>query len=463
MNDHQPDQSDDFGGSNSPDQPDFAAPGSNPPAARPDGTTEEPLWPFVASTENQYATSPYDAQSDPNSFAAANRPTGPAQGGIPATRTRGRRRGYGLVSLAVVAVLAAGVGGGSGVLVDRALTSDQPAPVSSPASTESGGTTPVISSADWSATAQKVSPSVVAITVRNGQSGAEGSGVILDTSGNIVTNNHVVTGMGQANISVVMGDRSYTASVVGTDPSTDLAVIKLDNPPTGLKPISFADSHSLVVGQGVMAVGNPLGLSGTVTTGIISALNRPVTTEQVTGQNSSAAASGDQVVVTNAIQTSAAINPGNSGGALVNVNGELIGINSAIASLSSGSSSQSGNIGIGFAIPSDQVQYITDQLLSGGVADHAYLGIGASNGTVKTNDGVLLGAEVSNVVSGSSAAQAGIKVGDLITAIDSKGVNGSESLVGLIRDSRVGEAISVTLLRNGSETTVSVTLGKSPN
>src|SRR6478672_8357465 len=237
------------------------------------------------------------------------------------------------------------------------------------------------SAPDWAAVSAAVSPSVVSIDVTTQQGEAAGSGVVFDKTGHILTNNHVVgdAAGGQGQITVTLSDgRTYGATIVGTDPSTDLAVIKLSSVPSDIVPITLGNSEALKVGDPVMAVGNPLGLSGTVTTGIVSALNRPVSTstaEQNQSPFGQQQGSTGNEVVTNAIQTSAAINPGNSGGALVNSKGELVGINSSIASLSQGSSGQSGNIGIGFAIPVKEAKSIAEQLIKSGKAEHAFLGV----------------------------------------------------------------------------------------
>jgi len=293
----------------------------------------------------------------------------------------------------------------------------------------------------------------VAIQVASSAGSGQGSGVILDSNGTIVTNNHVIDGGGaDAQIRVVVANQAYDAEVVGTDPSTDLAVIRLVDPPSNLKTVKFADSSKLVVGEAVMAIGNPLGLSDTVTTGIVSALNRPVTTPAV---SSTLGDQGNGVVVTAAVQTSAAINPGNSGGALLNTSGELIGITSSIATLSSGASAPSGSIGLGFAIGSDQVRYITDQLIESGTAKHAQLGVSASDNSTS----LLLGAQVAEVVPGSGAAAAGIEVGDIVTSVGGVNVTSSESLVALIRNAEVGQELTLTVVRDGDEQEVNVTLG----
>ena len=307
---------------------------------------------------------------------------------------------------------------------------------------------------NWSAAAAAVSPSVVSITVgSNGEASGQGSGVILDTDGNIVTNNHVVSGASQ--VQVTLNDnKSYKAKIVGTDPSTDLAVIKISGV-KDLKPVKMADATKLVVGQPVMAVGNPLGLSGTVTTGVVSALNRPVTTSEAESAKANAQ------VVTNAIQTSAAINPGNSGGALVNGSGELIGINSSIASLSDGSGSQSGNIGIGFAIPTNVVQNIAGQLIKNGnhKAQHALLGLAATTSQVESDGAILSSARVASLSSGGAAEKAGLKAGDHIVAIDGVPVTSSNALVGQVRARKPGTTVKLTYIRANQSKQVDVTLG----
>ena len=232
--------------------------------------------------------------------------------------------------------------------------------------------------------------------------------------------------------------------------TTDLAVLQIVEAPAELEVMAYADSSELAVGDPVMAIGNPLGLADTVTTGIVSALNRPVITEAVT--TSPTAGQGD-AVVTAAIQTNAAINPGNSGGALVNASGELVGITSAIATLASSSTDQTGNIGIGFAIASNQVRYVVDQLIANGYADHPQIGVSASD----TTGPGLLGAEVTKVVSGSPAEQAGLKVGDLITAVNGDQVTSTESLVALVRAGEVGKELKLTIVRAGSPQVVAVT------
>jgi putative serine protease PepD len=321
---------------------------------------------------------------------------------------------------------------------------------------------------NWSATASKVTPSVVAITAKGlGGGGGRGSGVILDSKGNIVTNNHVVAG--SDSLEVTLSDnRSYQAKIVGTDPSTDLAVIRLEDAPSDLKPISLGADKKLTVGQPVMAVGNPLGLAGTVTTGIVSALNRPVSTQQRQGNpgqpDEGGSAPGGDEVVTNAIQTSAAINPGNSGGALVDGSGKLIGINSSIATLSGSSAgTQGGNIGIGFAIPVTVVKNITGQLIANGKAKHAQLGVTATSGTAKMGGASVSGAKIVSVVPGSGAAKAGLKKDDVILTIDGEAVDSQTSLVGQVRERTAGQRVVLTVVRDGKRQNVTVTLGAAPS
>ncbi|MDU5340162.1 MAG: trypsin-like peptidase domain-containing protein [Cutibacterium avidum] len=407
-------------------------------------TTQPPLW----EASEQPAPSAGDKNPDP------------AEGS-----SRSARKGFRGGTVVLVAVLAAAVGGVSGGLVDRSLTrNDAPAVTSSPATPNS--VTKVVqgssSAPDWTATASAVSNSVVAITVRTGNGGDEGSGVVVDTNGNIVTNNHVVAdAVSGGQLTVSMGNKTYEAKVVGTDPSTDLAVIRVTNPPKSMKPIGVADSSKLTVGSPVMAVGNPLGLSGSVTTGIISALNRPVTTMNRSNSRDLLGSrdSSSGVVVTNAIQTSAAINPGNSGGALVNANGELIGINSSIASLSPSHSEQSGNIGIGFAIPSNLAKSIADQIIDTGKATHAFLGISVRD-VAGSKDGVqVLGAGIATVSPNSAADKGGLQRGDVITKIDDTDIVSGESLVGLVRSFKPGQKVKISYIRGSQQATADVTLG----
>jgi putative serine protease PepD len=311
-----------------------------------------------------------------------------------------------------------------------------------------------------------VEPSVVAISAQSQSSAGEGSGVVLDDKGHVLTNNHVVAGAENGGtLTVTLSDgRSYPATIVGTDTSTDLAVILMKDA-TDLTPATLGDSDKVAVGAPVMAVGNPLGLAGTVTTGIVSALDRPVTTQAETEGGSpsdpSQGSSTDQTVVTNAIQTDAAVNPGNSGGALVDGTGRVIGIPSSIASLGQAQSgAQSGSIGLGFSIPINEAKSIADQLLEDGTAEHPFLGVTLKDGTVKQGSAERSAAVVGDVTSGSPADEAGLKSGDAIIAVDGEAVNSSESLVAQIRERTVGSKVELTIVRDGKQQTVDATLTK---
>lgn len=306
---------------------------------------------------------------------------------------------------------------------------------------------------DWSAVAKEVSDSVVAIDVATGDGEAKGSGVVISDKGYIATNNHVISGAQQIQVTLANG-AMYSAQVVGTDTTTDLAVLKLDNPPSDLKVAEFADSDDLAVGESVMAIGNPLGYDDTATTGIVSALNRPVT---VTDDN-------NNEIVTNAVQIDAAINPGNSGGPTFNAAGQVIGINSSIASTAT-SSDSAGSIGIGFAIPSNLVKRVADEIIKDGKVKHVALGVVIKSDTVEA-DGVTRGgatitkssATGSAVVSGGPADKAGLKEGDTIVAFNGNAVNNNYSLLGYVRAAALGDKVTLTIVRDGKTMDVDVTL-----
>ncbi|GAA8847118.1 trypsin-like peptidase domain-containing protein [Helicobacter pylori] len=386
-------------------------------------------------------------------------------------RHRGRRLG----ELTAVAVLTAALasGGTWGVMSLTDAGDASAATAGTSASTADGSSAasvvPVSSASktnpDWNAVTAAVSPSVVSITVEGNGSGGEGSGVVLDTKGHILTNHHVVSGAGSnPTITVTLADgNSYAATIAGEDASTDLAVVTLKNPPSDLTPITVGSSAGLEVGDPVMAVGNPLGLSGTVTTGIVSALDRPVTTSSSESEQQDPFAQQQQSspVVTSAIQTSAAVNPGNSGGALVDAAGRLVGINSSIASLGS-SSGQSGSIGIGFAIPVDEATWIAQQLIEDGSAEHAFLGVTPTDGTATLGSATRAGAQIRSVSDGSPAADAGLEAGDLVVGVDDSPVTSAESLVGIIHSHRIGTQVSLAVVRDGKEQTIEATLGTAP-
>jgi putative serine protease PepD len=304
--------------------------------------------------------------------------------------------------------------------------------------------------------AAKVVPSVVKLETKSGNKSAEGSGIILSADGLIMTNNHVVTapdagpGINAAAATVTFSDGRTTGfTVIAADPATDIAVIRADNV-SGLTPMTIGSSDNLHVGQSVVAVGSPLGLEGTVTTGIISALNRPVST---VGE------ADTQNTVLDAIQTDAAINPGNSGGALVDMGGSLIGMNSAIATVGgdSGASGEAGSIGLGFAIPIDQAKRIADQLLGSGKATHASLGVRVGS------DPTTHGARIMGVTGNGPAASAGIPNGAVVTKVDQRIIDSADALVAAVRSKAPGDTVTLTFSEpSGATRTMSVTLGTAP-
>ena len=300
--------------------------------------------------------------------------------------------------------------------------------------------------ADWSAVAKEVSDSVVSIDVATSDGSAKGSGAIISDKGYIVTNNHVISGAKQIQVTLANGT-IYSAQIVGTDTTTDLAVIKLDNPPSNLKAAEFADSDNLAVGESVMAIGNPLGYDDTATVGIVSALNRPVTVSDDNNND----------IVTNAVQIDAAVNPGNSGGPTFNAAGQVIGINSSIASTTT-SSGTAGSIGIGFAIPSNLVKRVANEIIDNGAVQHVALGVTIKSSTVEA-DGVTRGCtQVQSVVDNSPAAKAGVKAGDSIVAFNGKAVNNNYSLLGYVRASAMNDKVTLTVVRDGNTMELDVTL-----
>lgn len=292
--------------------------------------------------------------------------------------------------------------------------------------------------------AAAVMPSVVSIESAMQGGAATGSGFIIQDNGYILTNNHVVDGA--TDITVVFSDGSeHPAELVGATADYDLAVIKVDL--DGLTPLTFADSDEVVVGDATIAVGSPLGLEGTVTTGIVSSLHRPVTAGDTQSQ-----------AYIDALQTDAAINPGNSGGPLLNAKGEVIGINSAIATLS-GTTSETGSIGLGFAIPSNQAQRTAEQLIEDGVATYPVIGVQLDGRY--TGEGVQVVDGDAGVVAGGPADQAGIEPGDVITAIDGRPITQTDELIVAIRAKAAGDDVVLTVQHGDSEEDVTVTLGSS--
>ena len=322
---------------------------------------------------------------------------------------------------------------------------------SSPAATSQVVDTPDSPAADGSveAVANKVLPSVVKIDVSGADGAGSGSGIILSSDGEILTNNHVVELAGNGgSLTVSFNDGSTAkAEILGTDALTDTAVIKAEGV-SDLTPATIGKSSDLKVGQGVVAIGSPFGLDSTVTSGIVSALDRPVNVGSDDQGNSTTYP---------AIQTDAAINPGNSGGALVDLNGNVVGINSSIRSAAT-SSGEAGSIGLGFAIPMDEVMPIVDQMRNGETPTHARMGISVSDISGQPGAEVVEGAQVQDVTAGSSAEQAGIAKGDVITKVDDHLITGADSLVATIRSYRPGDKVTVTYTHDGQTRTADLEL-----
>jgi putative serine protease PepD len=300
--------------------------------------------------------------------------------------------------------------------------------------------------------AARVLKSVVSISVDDDTGTGTGSGVVLRSDGYVLTNNHVVASAaksGTITVSFNDGTVDLPARVVGRDPETDLAVIRVVGA-SRLTPATLGSSSDLAVGDSVVAIGSPLGLAGTVTAGIISALDRTVRVPASEGSAEAATPLFD------AIQTDAAINPGNSGGPLVDLAGRVIGINSAIASLSSTTDAQAGSIGVGFAIPVDEARSIAQQLIRTGRATHPVIGVQAT--TVGGDGKGPRGARVSVLVSGGAAKRAGVRVGDVITRVDSRVITSVDQLVVALRTHEVGERVTLTLVRDGAKLTVDLVL-----
>jgi len=269
-----------------------------------------------------------------------------------------------------------------------------------------------------------------------GTSTAQGSGFVYDKAGHIVTNQHVVDNATTAQVKLSNG-KTYSATVVGTDTSTDLAVLKINAPASALHPVALADSSAVEVGDAVVAIGSPFGLEETITAGIVSALNR-----QIQATNG--------FTIGGAIQTDAAINHGNSGGPLIDMTGNVVGVNAQIESDSGD------NAGVGFAIPSNTVKTVVAQILSSGTVEHAYLGVSIA-------DAASQGATVQTVQSGTPAAKAGLQAGDVVTAVNGRSVSNAEALTATVSGHKPGDKVTLTYTRNGSSHTVTVTLGTRPS
>ncbi|MDG4769287.1 trypsin-like peptidase domain-containing protein [Solwaraspora sp. WMMD792] len=346
---------------------------------------------------------------------------------------------------AVVLALMLGSGAVGGAVV-AAFDNGSAAPAVQTGSNGGGSAAPVIDRSSLAEIADAVQDSVVSISTGSG----EGSGVVLNAEGFILTNNHVVESARGGSVTVYFADGgSASGSVVGTDARTDLAVVKVDDV-DGLSPATLGDSSTMRVGDTVLALGSPLGLQGSVTAGIISAQDRTISVGG--GQQQSPFGGGGQVSsMSGLLQTDAPINPGNSGGALVNTNGEVIGINTAIATSGQGE----GNIGVGFAIPSNKAKDVAEALMAGEEVSHPYLGV-----SVTAADGG--GALIAAVEDGSPADQAGLAQGDVVVQIGDTPVNDSDDLVAAVQSGQVGEQIEITYERDGEARTASATLVDAP-
>ncbi|MBQ3267481.1 MAG: trypsin-like peptidase domain-containing protein [Atopobiaceae bacterium] len=292
--------------------------------------------------------------------------------------------------------------------------------------------------------AKKALPSVVSIYVTTSQGSGVGSGVIIDANGNVLTNYHVVEGA--QDITVTIGDNNYVGKVVGSDESSDLAVVHVDTEGVEVTPIEAGDSDALVVGDWVMAIGSPYGLDQSVSTGIVSSLYRSTMLPSTSGRT----------IYTNLIQTDATINPGNSGGALVNSKGQLVGINSIIQS-TTGSS-----IGLGFAIPSNYAVEVAREIIAGEMVLHPYIGLSLQTVTAQNahlhNLPVNQGAFVAAVIEGGPAEAAGIQQGDIIIKVGRDNITSADALILAVRSHKIGETVSVTLMRGTEQVTLDVTL-----
>lgn len=405
-----------------------------------------PGYPGSAGRPDQGYTQPgYQAGYQPTEQFPGVGATGtlPTTGAPVTTASRKPGRTTLVAGAIALALLSGGIGGAVGSLATSS-NSGSNAPVSNALDAPKANTSPASNAPEGSvqAVAAKVVPSVVQIQVSGSRGEGEGSGVILSSDGLIMTNNHVISGGGpDGKLMVAFSDGTTApATLVGTDPTSDIAVIKAQGK-TDLTPVELGSSDGVQVGEQVVAIGSPLGLAGTVTSGIVSALDRPVSTSGETG---------NQNTVIDAIQTDAAINPGNSGGALVNMNGQLIGINTAIAT----AGGQGGSIGLGFAIPVDQARRIADELVDTGKATQAIIGVQVS---AKESMG---GAAVVDVTPGGPADKAGIPKGVIVTKVDDRVVTSGDSLIAAIRSHAPGETVKVTYQDSAGNTkTVDVQLG----
>jgi putative serine protease PepD len=419
--------------------------------------------------------------------------------GVEPEKKRNNKTGLVVAAVAVAAVVGGVSGAGIGVWAYSSNSGTVATSGSGPASITVNNSKDATT---ITAVAVKASPSVVTINVTGTDAAGTGSGIVLTSSGYVLTNTHVVTldgETGSAKIQVETNDgRLYSATVVGTDPVDDLAVVKLQGV-SGMQPATFADSSKVNVGDTAIAIGAPLGLAGTVTNGIVSALNRSITVASSaaptttgdgdssggsgsgnnggpfdfsfpgqggggTGESQSQSSTPQSTIALSVIQTDAAINPGNSGGALLNSDGEVIGVNCAIASASDSTSTtgaQSGSIGVGFAIPSNVAIRIANDIIKTGSATHGLLGATVEDVTTdgSATTSKVVGASIQSVVAGGAAASAGLKAGDVVTSINGIPVTGSTDLTAQVRALQGGSKATIDFVRGGRSMSVKVTLG----
>ena len=435
-----------------PERPLYGASGQSPYGP---GTAPQPGFGPNNATNPNTAQSPYAGQTPPHTGGFATSPIPPMNQGIPPVTHGGqvrerRRSGTTVVATALVAaVLGGGVALGGNALLNHSNSSapQLAAPVATSTTPAQSGSIPFA--------AQQASKFTADIQVAGTSGTAVGSGIVLSKDGYVLTNNHVVSGAGDgATMQVTTSDQNtYAATVVGTSPSYDLAVIKLKDA-SNLTPATLGTSSNLQVGEQVVAVGSPENLSNTVTSGIVSALSRTVTAGDEQGAS---------VAVYNGLQTDTPINPGNSGGPLVNLAGQVIGINSAV---DTGSSSQGGvqAFGLGFAIPIDTARRVANELLADGHATKPILGVTgslASSSTTSDSDtaDTAVGAKITEVQSGSAAANAGLKTGDVVTKVGNERISDYADLMAQILTHKPGETVPLTVTGAGGQRTVQVTLG----
>lgn len=440
--------------------PQGTAAGTDPWATRPlPATAQAPASAQAPTAGADTATRPlpaaaptgYGANPPPPGFGGGSGGDDGAASSAPAEPQKEPRRGRPartwLAALAIGAILGGGAGAGTAILLDDddAATNSPSSSLDDAASDDADDSNPGAETAalsDVGQVAEQVLPSVVSIQAVTPAGTSGGSGVVISSDGQILTNNHVVAGAGDGALTVSFSDGTTAqADVIGTDPDTDLAVIQAQDV-SDLTAASLGSSGDVTVGQQVVAIGSPLGLDGTVTTGIISALDRTVEAGDGSQQGESS--------IFSAIQTDAPINPGNSGGPLVNMSGEVVGINSAI--LTTGSAT--GSIGLGFSIPIDQARPIAEELIDNGEATHAQIGVNVGN----PQDGSR-GALIAGVEPNSAAAEAGLEEGDIVTKVDDRVIADGTALVAVARSYRPGDEITLTIQRGGEEITADITLG----